>query len=54
MTQLVLLLIFLNLPAVQDHEPELVFIVEIPDDLQLLRVGLDFPEAFLEHEVDYM
>lgn len=47
--QLMLLPVFLHLPAVEDHEPELVLRVEVSYMLQVLRSGKDVLEALLEH-----
>lgn len=43
-TQLRMLLVLLHLALMQDDEPKLILRIEVPDDLQLFRRGLDLSE----------
>lgn len=51
-TQLGMLLILLHLALMEDHKSKLVFLIEVPNDLQLLRRGLYLLQALLEHQLN--
>lgn len=48
--QFVLLPVFLNFASMDYYESELVFGVEISNELHLFSCGVDFSKTFLEHE----
>ena len=52
--KLVVLLVFLYLPSVEDDKSEPILGIEIPNDLQLLASGFDLPETLLEHVLNWV
>lgn len=49
-----LLLVFLHLPSMKHHKPELILGIEFPNHLQLLGSGFDVLQAFLEHDFGWI